>query len=210
IADTLSKQLACDVWVPDIFNGYPLLPVEGMVELMPDRAGVQMSLWNKFKLVFKFLPRIPAFYRSRPAVVDARTIQFVNKIREQKKYDKIGAVGYCYGGSIAARVGSANVLDSIVICHPGPLSDAQINAINIPAAWALAEEDMGISLEMCNQFEALFAAREGKDNYVEYEFVDYKGTAHGFAARPNLSIPNVKEGFEKAIEQTIAWFDKTI
>jgi len=37
-----------------------------------------------------------------------------------------------------------------------------------------------------------------------------KGTAHGFAARPNLSIPEVKEGYEGAFEQTVEWLDKKL
>ena len=68
---------------------------------------------------------------------------------------------------------------------------------------------------------------------MEYEFRDYKGrvdiflpteltigsnpksfnplgTAHGFAARPNLEVPDVKEGYEKAFQQTVDWFRKTL
>jgi dienelactone hydrolase len=36
------------------------------------------------------------------------------------------------------------------------------------------------------------------------------GTVHGFAARPNLSLPEIKEAHEKAFEQTVAWFEKTL
>jgi hypothetical protein len=36
------------------------------------------------------------------------------------------------------------------------------------------------------------------------------GTAHGFAARPNLTVPEVKAGYEGALEQTVAWFTKTL
>lgn len=36
------------------------------------------------------------------------------------------------------------------------------------------------------------------------------GTAHGFAARPNLGVPDVKEGYQKALEFTVEWFNKTI
>lgn len=96
------------------------------------------------------------------------------------------------------------------------------------------------------QAEATFEERKGKENFVEYEFKDYKGasfiliikltfllriqapvsnlrfatrhhpvtltivSAHGFAARPNLAIPEVKEGYEGALNQTVEWFDKTI
>lgn len=36
----------------------------------------------------------------------------------------------------------------------------------------------------------------------------YVGTCHGFAARPNLSDPEIKAGFEGAFEQGVAWFQK--
>ena len=36
------------------------------------------------------------------------------------------------------------------------------------------------------------------------------GTAHGFAVRPNLEVPEVKVGYEGGLEQTIAWFKKTL
>lgn len=36
------------------------------------------------------------------------------------------------------------------------------------------------------------------------------GTAHGFAARPNLDLPEIKEAFELAFEQTVQWFQKTL
>jgi hypothetical protein len=34
--------------------------------------------------------------------------------------------------------------------------------------------------------------------------------AHGFGARPNFAYPDVKEGFEKAFQQAVDWFNKTI
>ena len=80
--------------------------------------------------------------------------------------------------------------------------------------------------------EAIFAARKDKSDFVDYEFHDYKGTelgfnriynifrltdtlcflrkgtVHGFAARPNLGIPEVKEAFENAFSTTVQWFKK--
>ena len=77
-----------------------------------------------------------------------------------------------------------------------------------------------------DQAEAIFAARKDKPDFVEYEFVDYKGswvvlgsaqiiaqfayagTCHGFATRPNLGIPEVYEAHNAALEQTAAWLSK--
>ena len=79
-----------------------------------------------------------------------------------------------------------------------------------------------------NKAEAVFAARKDTDKFVDYEFKVYKGapslalvilgqsemliigTAHGFASRPNLDLPEIKAAHEQALEQTIAWFQKTL
>ena len=79
-----------------------------------------------------------------------------------------------------------------------------------------------------NKAEAVFAARKDTDQFVDYEFKVYKGapslalvilelsemliigTAHGFASRPNLDLPEIKAAHEQALEQTIAWFQKTL
>ena len=72
--------------------------------------------------------------------------------------------------------------------------------------------------------ERSFESRKGKDNYVDFEFkvhkganfahkrrrADLAGTVHGFAARPNISIPIVKEGYEGALNEATNWFKKTL
>ncbi len=79
--------------------------------------------------------------------------------------------------------------------------------------------------------KAIFKEQEEKPNHVEYEFRIWKGknflsgdwsvsdsvcrrfqsgTAHGFAVRPNLTVPEVKAGYEGGLEQTVAWFKKTL
>ena len=49
-------------------------------------------------------------------------------------------------------------------------------------------------------------------DWVKFSLQNLKplGTAHGFAARPNLEVPEVKEGYEKAFQQTVDWFKKTL
>ena len=36
------------------------------------------------------------------------------------------------------------------------------------------------------------------------------GTVHGFAVRPDFSLPEVKQAFEGALEQTVGWFAKKL
>ena len=148
---------------------------------------------------------------------------------------------------MAARLGSTNHLNSIVIAHPGPISDSVLKSISIPTAWVYAEgswviswvqrknsthtlvtDDMIWTESERNKAEAVFAARKDTDKFVDYEFKVYNGaqslalvilglsemfivgTAHGFASRPNLDLPEIKAAHEKALEQTIAWFQKTL
>ncbi|KAF5369528.1 hypothetical protein D9758_002663 [Tetrapyrgos nigripes] len=173
LADNLAKRLECDVWVPDFFLGKPPVPPGYMK--MPERPGQKIS---KLRFIWSILPHLPGLIRQRPSVVDLR---FIKKLKSEKKYTRLGAVGYCFGGSMC-----------------------------VPCSWACAEEDFTFSPEVRANAEKCLKAREEKDNFVDYEFKEYKGTVHGFAARPNLEIPEVKEGFEQAFEQTVNWFDKTM
>ncbi|KAF5389175.1 hypothetical protein D9757_003524 [Collybiopsis confluens] len=221
LADIISQRLQCDVWVPDLFNGSishsdlpdcyadPLAPpgrppvaVDQMK--VPDRVGEKVNMVN---LLFHLLPSIPAIFRNRPSVAQPR---FIQKLQSEKNYEKLGAVGYCFGGTIAVKMAATTVFRSIVVCHPGSLSEKEIEAIKIPSAWACAEEDIAFKPRIRRRAEEILAERKGKDTFVDYEFKDYKGTVHGFAARPNLEYDEVKAGFEGALEQTIQWFEKTI
>lgn len=203
----MAKELGCDVWVPDYFRGRPPMSLTSMT---PDRAGVKMTLWDWVKFAGIAFRNLPALIASRPAVVDKRLASFFALLKEKKIYEKIGAVGYCFGGATAARMGSNNYLNSIVIAHPAPISDSVLKSISIPTAWACAEDDMFFPEMKRNKAEAVFAARKDTDTFVDYEFKVYKGTAHGFASRPNLELPEIKAAHEQALEQTIAWFQKTL
>ncbi|KAJ3910588.1 dienelactone hydrolase endo-1,3,1,4-beta-D-glucanase [Lentinula edodes] len=205
IADNISKRLQCDVWVPDLFNGKPPITVDKLK--VPERVGEKIK-W--FSLIINMLPSVPAMLFNRPTVAYPRVENFVKELQNKKEYGKLGAVGYCFGGTLAVTMAGTDLLNSVVICHPGSVTEEAVQAMKVPSAWACAEEDMGFKPEIRRKAEELLASRQGKDNFVEYEFKDYKGTVHGFAARPNLAYPEVKAGYEGAFEQTIEWFQKTL
>ncbi|KAJ7505353.1 Alpha/Beta hydrolase protein [Mycena galericulata] len=210
LADNFAHHLKCDVWVPDMFRGHPPVTVN-QLQALPDRAGVKLGFFGILKLIFNIIPSIPAIYRNRPSVSGARTISWVEKLKNEKKYDHLGAIGYCFGGGVATHVGaSTELFNSIILVHPSPPTDAQIKAIKAPTAWSLAEDDMGIKAPRIHEIEALYEGRKGQDTFVDYEVKVYKGTAHGFGARPNFAYPDVKEAFEKAFNQAVEWFNKTI
>ncbi|KAJ6512242.1 hypothetical protein C8R47DRAFT_1292436 [Mycena vitilis] len=196
LADNFARHPKCDVWIPTFSQVcHPPVTVQQM-NILPDRAGVKFGFFSVVKLLSRIWTSIPSLLIfNRSSVVDGRTVS----LKEQKKYEKFGAIGYCFGGGVASRLGaSTDLFSSIILVHPSPVSDDQLKAIKAPTAWSMPEDDMGIRPARVNEIEAFYQGRRGKDTFVEYEVKVYKGTAHGFVARPNFEFPEVKEGFEKA------------
>jgi dienelactone hydrolase len=210
VADHLAKSVGVDVWVPDLFNGKPPFDANKLEPLLPDRAGVKPSWRDVGLFIIRVIPSIPRFFASRPSVVEPRVHQFIKKIRDEHGYGKIGVVGYCVGGTMAARLGSTELVDTIVIAHPTNLTTVDTRAIKVPSCWVLAEEDMGFKDKDVQKTRAILREQEVRSDHVNYEFKIWKGTASGFAVRPNLKVPDVKAGYEGALDQTVAWFKKTL
>ncbi|EIM86030.1 dienelactone hydrolase endo-1-3,1,4-beta-D-glucanase [Stereum hirsutum FP-91666 SS1] len=211
LADRLAEKVGVDVWVPDLFNGWPIVEGDDLQGLWPERAGEKISFLNKLWMAVVFLKRMPRIIASRPTVADARVRTFIDKLKTEKKYEKLGLVGFCYGGGCVVRVASNPAVSSIVVCHPTPLSNnCEPHNVQCPAAWVCAEDDSTFTPSLRQEAEAIFAARKDKPEYIDYEFKDYKGTVHGFAARPNLGLPEIRDAFERSLEQTTEWFNKTL
>ncbi|KAF8484246.1 dienelactone hydrolase endo-1,3,1,4-beta-D-glucanase [Gautieria morchelliformis] len=210
MADQYSERLGCDVWVPDYFNvGKPPFDESKMGPLLPDVPNTATSFFQKLKFIFAIMGCMPSLISNRPSVVDHRTTAFVKRIKEQKKYEKIGVIGFCFGGAIVVRLASTDLFNSAIVAHPAGTSPAEIEAMKIPTSWICAEEDRSFGPEYRAQTEDIWK-RKHENSKLDYEFKDYKGTVHGFAARPNLGNPVIKKAWEDSFEQTIAWYKKTL
>ncbi|KAF9786008.1 dienelactone hydrolase endo-1-3,1,4-beta-D-glucanase [Thelephora terrestris] len=207
IADTIAERTGFDVWVPDLFDGRIPVKPEVLDFFLPRHPGEKMGLWRKVRFYWTLLTHIPGMIGCRPAVVDPRAKEFLTKIKAEHGYKSIGVVGYCFGGAISIRLAPLDAVTSVVIAHPAPSTLDAIKAINVPVSWACAEEDDAFPKELRLQAEAHFKSRTPE---LQYEFVDYPGTVHGFAARPAREQPLSVEGHEKALEQTIKWFQSTL
>jgi len=206
IADTIAERTGFDVWVPDMFNGYPPVAPEVLDSFIPRRPG-EISFWKKIRFYWTFLTHVFGIIASRPAVVDPRVKEFLTKIKAERGYKSIGVVGYCFGGALSIRIASFDAITSIVIAHPGRSTLEYIKAINKPVSWICAEDDISFPKELRLQAEAHFKSRTPE---LQYEFVDYPGTVHGFASRPAREQPLSVEGQEKALEQAVKWFQSTL
>ncbi|KAH8832182.1 dienelactone hydrolase endo-1-3,1,4-beta-D-glucanase [Flagelloscypha sp. PMI_526] len=209
IADHLANQLNMDVYVPDMFDGRYMLKFGALK--MPDRAGIKTTWLDWCKMFLVIIPAIPSIIANRPSVMDNRVKAFIQKIKAEKGYTKIGGVGYCLGGSAVIRLSQPGIMDAVVCAHPGGSFDA--SQVCSPITFICAQDDSSFPEKNRLKFEANLAARKGKGEMgheVDYEFEVYEGTAHGFAMRPVLAYPDVAKAFEGSKKQTIQWFSKML
>ncbi|KZO96043.1 dienelactone hydrolase endo-1,3,1,4-beta-D-glucanase [Calocera viscosa TUFC12733] len=209
IADGFAKHLGLPVYVPDMFNGTPPITPEQMTSVDHFEIGKPRPFWKKLRF-YALLPRVlpNIIISNSPGKVSARMETWVEGVRKEKGVERLGAVGHCYGGIVVTRLAAkSGTIQVGVIAHPGPIKQAEIDKIDFPVAFATCEEDDSFPQPYAKEVETSFEKREEKSK-VPYEFVYYPGTMHGFAARPALDIPVVKEAFEKVTEQTWRWFEK--
>ncbi|KAJ7629577.1 hypothetical protein B0H17DRAFT_1150556 [Mycena rosella] len=162
------------ILLTDIF-GLPLKNPKILADNFAKHLECDLSFFDLVKFVWGVLPSVPAMVRHRPSVVEARTISLVKKLQIAKKYELLGAIGYCFGGGIATQIGASKpeLFNSIILVHPLPPTDGQIKAIKTPTAWSSPEDDLAIKPARLAEIERLYAARKGTPNFVEYEIKVY-------------------------------------
>ncbi|MEM7552179.1 MAG: dienelactone hydrolase family protein [Bacteroidota bacterium] len=94
--------------------------------------------------------------------------------------EKIGAIGYCFGGSVALSMANAGMdLDAVAVFHAGLKLPIQPEQGEVKA-----------KILVCNGADDNFIAPEDIENFknsmeeanVDYEFVSYEGAVHSFTS----------------------------
>ncbi|KZT55530.1 hypothetical protein CALCODRAFT_498548 [Calocera cornea HHB12733] len=203
MADSFAKELGLDVWVPDMFNGKPPIKNEDIMPYDHQDLGSPWPWWKFAGFIWNMAWTAPSMFigSNSQKKVFARMRVFVETLKKEKGIQKVGAVGYCYGGAAILSLIPYHVLASAVICHPGGFDPKQVDHIDFPTSWVTCEEDFVMGPKLADAAEAQFAARAARAKQADepvppaYEFRRYMGTRHGFACRP---------------AQTTEWFKKTL
>lgn len=207
LADRFAERLGCDVYVPDLFEGHPPIDADQLQPYTPDVPNTHYSLWNRLTYYLLWIPKLPSLWANRPSVGRAKAEQFIQDLKDKKGYTDIGVIGYCYGGGIAVglatKKGFVNVL---VACHPGPITESEFPHVLTPLAMFCSQEDPWVTPPKRARAEAALA----KLDTVETKVETLPGTVHGFAARPNLGIPQVRDAFERTFEECVQWIQARI
>ncbi|KAH8805090.1 dienelactone hydrolase [Xylogone sp. PMI_703] len=221
IADAYAKSGEWLVYLPDFFKGDPVKLKLADV-LLPVNAEKQSA----FAKYGGFLAEAPAFImwmrRHKVEPTNKICMDFLQALRRATPTSqKIGMVGFCWGGKYAIRAGLESnmietdgkkvpLVDAVVALHPSHVSlPEDVESLVVPVSYGWGVEDQGVKFEQKAQVEEIHAkAKKAGENVPEMEHKVYKPGRHGFAVRGNPEDPLEKACLEDSLTQALNWMDK--
>lgn len=221
IADAYAKSGEWLVYLPDFFQGDPV-PLKIADIAIPVDAAKQ----SKFAKYTGLLASAPTFImwmmRHKFTPTDKVCMDFLQALkRATPKSQKIGIVGFCWGGRYAIRAGLESnmiemhgekvpLVDAVVALHPSNLAlpdDVETPVVPLSIGWGL--EDEGVKIELNGKVEEIHAKAKGAGRKLpEIEHKVYKPGRHGFAVRGNPDDPLEKACLEDSEKQALDWFGR--
>jgi carboxymethylenebutenolidase len=123
-------------------------------------------------------------------------------LRSEKGVTRIEAVGYCFGGLyIMLAGGPLHLVDAIVGCHVSLTTKDHFEQLQVPAAFACAQEDNQFSDSLRAEAQQILARKSD----IPSKFLLTNGTTHGFASRPNPDNPAIMAAYKQANDLIVEW-----
>lgn len=184
--------------MPDLFNGdsVPLNRPEGF----------QIMEWVKSHLPPQTEP-----------IIDT----VLKEMRETMGCERIGGVGYCFGGKYVCRYLKKGWLDVGFVAHPTMVEEDELRgvegALGIAAAGELfsvryKERDSVLTVYLVRDFVFTTEKRRESEDildklHIPYQINLFSDVEHGFAVRCDMKKPGQRFAKEQAFAQALAWFD---
>ena len=129
--------------------------------------------------------------------------------------DKIGAIGFCWGGRYAIlqahgqgrddKGSDIGGVDAAYACHPSMVAiPGDFDPVSKPLSLALGTNDSLLDKKSIGQIQDLMARK----TEVPHEIRIYKDQVHGFALRSDWGSEKDKKAMDEAAQQGIEWFSK--
>lgn len=205
LPDQMANRLGVNVYIPDYFEGKGVQPNKLQMPATAKEMRGQTFL-QKIGAGVGMLSIAPWFLTNRPGTKLAPLEKWFKAVEESKGVKEWGSVGYCYGAKPSLHFSSQSKFKAQVLAHPSFVAIDDIKRMQGPTLFLCADEDPVFTAGLREQSQkVLLEERKGE---IEVEFKVFDNTVHGFAARPDLGVPEVKKAFEEALELTVGWFEK--
>jgi dienelactone hydrolase len=203
LADNYAKAgFTC--YIPDVHEGdsLPESFLQTVEPPLPTREKLSLAdkAVNTAKMGATFGPWL---IKHREAVARPLIENFIRSVRMIPGTDKVGAIGFCWGGRYAILAahkpfsGAEGAgIDAAYACHPSLVSiPADFEDIVVPVSFALGEKDSLLGEKEIGQIRETMAKKEmGMSGQASVsEIVVYPEQVHGFALRGDWSSEKDKK-----------------
>ena len=148
----------------------------------------------------------PWLLTHREAVVRPLIDAFFNQLRITPGTNKVGAIGFCWGGRYAIlQAHEGSNADAAFAAHPSLVAvPGDFESVSKPLSLALGTKDSLLDEKSRSGIQEILSAK--KD--VPTEVRIYEDQIHGFALRGDWSSEKDKAAMDEAEKQAIAWLQK--
>ncbi|PVH99976.1 dienelactone hydrolase [Periconia macrospinosa] len=136
-------------------------------------------------------------------VVAAKWIEGVQAKYGKHDDVKYAAVGYCWGARfVCAQLSKTGLCRVGAIAHPSFMKESHVTGLNAPIFFAAPNTDALFPAEQRSRAVEIMTEDKKSFNMRIFQNVD-----HGFATRPQLSIPYEKWAKEQCFKNFVDWFE---
>lgn len=208
LADTYAAN-GFTAYIPDVHEGdsLPESFLQTVEPQLPDRE--KMSIVDKATSTASVGTTLgPWLLKHREAVAKPLIDNFISTIRKTPGVDKLGVIGFCWGGRyaiLAAGTKGPQGVDAAYACHPSLVAiPGDFDPIQAPISFALGDKDSLLGEKEIGQIQDVM----GKKTEVPHEIRIYEDQVHGFALRGDWKSDKDKKSMDEATKQGVEWFNK--
>ncbi|OAA56346.1 dienelactone hydrolase family protein [Niveomyces insectorum RCEF 264] len=194
MADHYAREAGVTVYVPDFFAG------------------------DVFDFSMEMMPFVAKHSRD---IHDTDVFAVARALRSEKKHDKVAAIGFCYGGWAALRLGAAAehhpadpaaapdaetrpgrpLVDAVSVAHPSLVTKQDLDQLAVPLQVLAPEHDQAYTAEL-KQHTIETVPRLG----LPLDYLHFPGVEHGALMRGDPSKPGERDALVRAKMAAVTFF----
>ncbi|KUJ07473.1 dienelactone hydrolase family protein [Mollisia scopiformis] len=185
LADHYAEETNTTVYAPDFFGGESV-----------DRDHVLAGRFDKIDL-HGFIGKNSREIREPEIFACAKALK--------EKYEKVAAVGFCYGGWAVLRLGAKEhkspLVDCISLGHPSLMIKKDFDEVAVPVQILAPEIDQAFTQEL-KEYAFTTIMKLG----VPFNYQHFPGVEHACLVRGDENIKGEREAMARGKNAAVAWF----